>query len=48
MISGKSNNSKPRGKSLLKIACVIFVILESHDFFSDFFVIFVTLSDFFV
>ena len=38
----------PRGKSLLKIAYVIFVILKSHDFFSVIFVILVTSSDFFV
>ena len=36
--------SFPRGKSLLRIAYVIFVILKSHDFFCDFFV---TFSDFF-
>ena len=38
----------PRGKSLLKIAYVIFVILKSHDFFSLIFVILVISSDFFV
>ena len=35
-----------RGKSLLKIAYVIFVILKSHDFFCDFFAILVHFNDF--
>ena len=40
--------SQPRGKSLFKIAYVIFVILKLHDLFCDFFVILVISSDFFV
>ena len=35
------------GKSLLKIMYVVFVILESHDFFCAIFVMLVILCDFF-
>ena len=39
-------NFEARGKSRLKIAYMIFVILESHDFVCDFCVILVIFSDF--
>ena len=39
--------AESRGKTLLKIAYVIFAILKLHDFFCDFFAILVPFSDFF-
>ena len=43
MLLKKKTKQQPRGKSLLKIAYVIFKILKSHDFFS---VMFCDFSDF--